>query len=202
MLKAIGAILLSAAVAGCSSSPSPSPIGPWAVTSVSPVRGSTAGGTPVTIIGSGFQSGTTVTIRGVRQVLSSVSGNTALYLTTTAQDTGVAEIVVTGPGQAERFATAFEFAPPQTFDFNGSWEGVYHDNDDIQVVISSNVVARVTCANIDVTLPAPLLVNLGAFSATAGNGVEAVSGRIVSDQIAIGEIDTPACRGTWKAFRK
>ena len=132
----------------------------------------------------------------------SVSGNTALYLTTTAQDTGVAEIVVTGPGQAERFATAFEFAPPQTFDFNGSWEGVYHDNDNIQVVISSNVVARVTCANIDVALPAPLLVNLGAFSATAGNGVEAVSGRIVSDQIAIGEIDTPACRGTWKAFRK
>ena len=94
MLKAIGVILRSAAVVGCSST-SPSPVGPWTVTSVSPVRGSTAGGTLLTIVGSGFQSGTTVTIGGVKQVLSSFGGSTVLYLTTTAQEAGIAEMVIT-----------------------------------------------------------------------------------------------------------
>jgi hypothetical protein len=172
MLKAIAVILLSAAVVGCSST-SPSPVGPWTVTSVSPVRGSTAGGTLLTIVGSGFQSGTTVTIGGVKQVLSSFGGSTVLYLTTTAQEAGIAEMVITGrQGQVERFAGAFEFTPPQTFDFNGSWEGVgtregqpgplpRSSHLEIRLAINGDVVTSIgiTCDGISPALPGPLVVS-------------------------------------------
>jgi hypothetical protein len=211
MPRIICVIVLSAAVAGCSASPPtpPSafivpggPIPRPIVTSVSPARGSTGGGTPVTIIGSGFQVGGAITLGGTRQVVS-VHGSMHLSLTTTAHDAGIVEMVVTGPqGQVETFAAAFEYATPQALDFNGNWEGLDHGIE-FQVVITGNVVTRITCGGVDVTLSAPLVVRNGAFSLTTGPGVDVVSGRIVSDRMAIGDINTTACPGSgWQAFRK
>jgi hypothetical protein len=69
----------------------------------------------VTIIGSGCEPGTTVTIGGVPQVVS-VGRSTVLYLTTTAQEAGAVEMVVTGhQGQVETFAAPFEYARPAVF---------------------------------------------------------------------------------------
>jgi len=210
-------ILLSAAVAGCSDLlPVPPSSSRPIVTSVSPARGSTAGGTPVTIIGSGFQVGATVSLGGARQVVS-FGGTTILYMRTVAHDAGVVEMVVTGPqGQAETFPAAFEYASPPTFDFNGSWEGIatrdapgpwprsWHQ--EIRVGVTGNVVTsiNITCdGGAEWNLPAPLVVGLGGFSLTAGDGTEIISGRIVSDRHAIGTFDTAACgASSWTALRK
>jgi len=209
MLRIIGVILLSAAVAGCSEPP-PSQPSPWitsgpaprpVVTSVSPARGSTGGGTPLKIIGSGFQAGATVTLGGTRHFVS-VHGTQQLSLTTHAHDAGLVEMVVTGPqGQVEKFDAAFEYTAPDTFDFNGRWEDDHEPG--FEVFIAGNVVTGFTCGGINTTLLAPLLVRLGAFALNDDRGVEVMSGRIVTDGLAIGTVDTAACRfGQWRGVRK
>ena len=111
-------------------------------------------------------------------------------------------MVVTGPqGQAEKFDAAFEYAPPETFDFNGRWEDDHDPG--LQVFIAGNVVTGFTCGGTDTTLLTPLLVRLGAFSLINDRGVEVISGRILTDGIAVGAIETTACRQrTWRALKK
>jgi hypothetical protein len=68
------------------------------VTSISPVSGPIAGGTPVTITGSGFAAGATVTIGGVAATGVVLGGSTSLTAVTGAHATGLADVVVTVPG--------------------------------------------------------------------------------------------------------
>jgi IPT/TIG domain/FG-GAP repeat len=65
------------------------------VTSVSPGEGSSAGGTPITIDGSGFLAGSTVTIGAVATSVDVVS-ETEITAVTAAAPPGAAEVVVSG----------------------------------------------------------------------------------------------------------
>ena len=80
---------------------------------VSPSSGTTAGGTSVTITGTGFQSGATVTFGGTAS--SAVTFNSATQLTaaTPARAAGLVDVVVTNPDTQSATATnAFTYVVP------------------------------------------------------------------------------------------
>lgn len=68
------------------------------VSTLSPSSGSAAGGTPVTIQGSGFVSGITVSFGGVPAVNVSVVNSTQITLTTPSGAVGSVPVMVTSPG--------------------------------------------------------------------------------------------------------
>jgi hypothetical protein len=85
------------------------------VTSISPVSGPVAGGTTVTIRGSGLVAGATVAIGGVAATGVVVGGSTSLTAVTGAHATGLADVTVTVPGPlSATLAQGFFFAPPPT----------------------------------------------------------------------------------------
>jgi hypothetical protein len=71
-----------------------------AITLVSPTSGPTAGGTPVTITGSGFVSGATVLIGGVAATPVVVASATSITAMTGAHAEGPVDVVVTNAGGA------------------------------------------------------------------------------------------------------
>ena len=99
------------------------PAGPTApaptLSTVSPTSGKTTGGTVVTLTGTNFQSGATVTFGGT--AASSVTFNSATKLTVTApaHSAGTVNVVVTNPGgqSATRNPGFFYAAPPAMTDF-------------------------------------------------------------------------------------
>jgi hypothetical protein len=85
------------------------------VTSISPVSGLTTGGTTVTIKGSGFVSGATVTIGSVAATGVVVAGSTSLTAVTGPHATGLADVTVTVPGpRSATLPQGFFYAPPAT----------------------------------------------------------------------------------------
>lgn len=70
------------------------------VTGISPGTGSTAGGTAVTITGTGFVSGATVSIGGAAATSVVVSSDTTITAVTGAHGAGTVDVVVTNPGGA------------------------------------------------------------------------------------------------------
>ena len=68
------------------------------VTGISPSAGSTAGGTAVTITGTGFTGATSVTIGGAAATGVTVVNSTTITATTPAGTAGTANVVVTTPG--------------------------------------------------------------------------------------------------------
>ena len=87
---------------------------PPVVTSVTPGSGSTAGGTKVTIKGSGFLAGATVTIGNAATSVNVVSA-TELTATTTASPAGSDEVVVTDANGTSTGGPSFTYvAPPPT----------------------------------------------------------------------------------------
>jgi hypothetical protein len=98
----VGSVLLvlAVALAGCDtdsrgpSAPSPpntppvAPVNPPFVSAVFPTMGSTAGGTAVTITGSGFQTGATVTLGDLRHS-ANVESSTSIRVTTSPHDPGL-----------------------------------------------------------------------------------------------------------------
>ena len=80
---------------------------------VSPNSGTTAGGTSVTITGTGFQSGATVTFGGTASPLVSFHSATQLTALTPARSAGLVNVVVTNPdAQSAKAINAFTFAVP------------------------------------------------------------------------------------------
>ena len=71
------------------------PIPPPAPTSVDPSSGPPAGGTAVTIAGSGFAAGATVTFDGVSATSVVVVGDTQITCITPAHAVGAVDVVVT-----------------------------------------------------------------------------------------------------------
>ncbi len=83
------------------------------ITDLTPKRGTTKGGTRVTIAGTGFTTGTTVTLGGspCRPVI--VTSPTRLTCTTTAHPAGWVSAVVTVPNATSaRLTDAFRYVPP------------------------------------------------------------------------------------------
>jgi hypothetical protein len=103
------AVLLSA----CGGSPvSPTPV--TTITAVSPSQGTTLGGTNVTISGTNFAAGATVTIGGAAATGVSVSGPTSITATTPQHAAGAVDVLVTLPdGQRASLSAAFTYVPPQ-----------------------------------------------------------------------------------------
>ena len=80
------------------------------VTSVSPTSGGTAGGTKVTIGGSGFQSGATVAFGGNAATHVNVVSTTSITATTPAHAAGPVSVRVTNPnGQRATLLNAFTY---------------------------------------------------------------------------------------------
>ena len=83
------------------------------LTTVSPATGATTGGLAVTITGTGFVAGATVTIGGAAATNVSVSSATSVNATTPARSAGAADIVVTNPdGQSGRLTAGFNYQVP------------------------------------------------------------------------------------------
>ena len=79
------------------------------VTSVSPNTGATVGGTPVTITGTNFATGATVTFGGAAATNVVVASATQLTATTPAGSAGAVTVAVTVNGQTGSLASAFTY---------------------------------------------------------------------------------------------
>ncbi len=102
---ATGTLTLSVTVTngnGCSatSSANVSVVDPVTVTSIKATSGSSAGGTSVTIRGTGFASGATVTFGGVAATNVVVNSSTKIFCTTPAHAAGDVDVVVTNTNTA------------------------------------------------------------------------------------------------------
>ncbi len=86
-----------------------------AVSSVAPSSGSTAGGTAVTITGTNFVAGATVTFGGTAATNVAVVSSTSITATTPAGAAGGVTVTVTNPGgQSGSLASAFTYIAPPT----------------------------------------------------------------------------------------
>jgi hypothetical protein len=98
--------------AGGASSPSPT------VTSVSPPSGSTSGGTQVTITGTNFASGASVTFGGTAATLVTVVSGTSITATTPAHAAGAANVVVANSsGQSGTLTNGYTYTASGTISF-------------------------------------------------------------------------------------
>ncbi len=92
----------------------PPPAAPT-ITSVTPNSGSTAGGTSVTLTGTNFTTGATVTFGGTSASNVTVVSSTTITATTPAQAAGAVNVVVTNPNnQSATLANGFTYtsSPP------------------------------------------------------------------------------------------
>ena len=89
---------------------------PPTVTSLTPTSGTTAGGTAVTITGTGFTGATGVTIGGVAATGVSVVSATSITATTPAGTAGTASVVVTTPVGSNAANTLFTYVTPASTD--------------------------------------------------------------------------------------
>src|SRR6185369_11501260 len=84
------------------------------VSNITPNSGTTAGGTPVTINGSAFVSGATVSIGGTAATNVNVVNSTTINATTSAHAAGTVNVVVTNPDlQTGTLTNGFTFTSPQ-----------------------------------------------------------------------------------------
>jgi RHS repeat-associated protein len=79
------------------------------VISISPNSGTTAGGTPVTITGTGFISGSTVTIGGTAATSVTVVSSTSITATTPAHAAGAATVVVSNSNGSGQLTNGFTY---------------------------------------------------------------------------------------------
>ena len=83
--------------------------------SVSPNNGSTAGGTAVTITGTNFAAGATVTFGAAAATNVVVVNSTTITATTPAGSAGAVTVTVTNPsGQSGSLASGFTYVAPPT----------------------------------------------------------------------------------------
>jgi hypothetical protein len=93
----------------CSSAPAP------VVTGAPPSSGPTSGGTLLTITGSNFQAGATVSVGGAAATGVTVVNSTTITATTGAHAAGTVNVAVTNPdAQSGTLPASFFYAPPST----------------------------------------------------------------------------------------
>jgi hypothetical protein len=88
------------------------PPSPPTLTSVSPNSGSTAGGTSVTLTGTGFTGATNVTFGGTAATNRVVVNATTITCTTPAGTAGAKSVLVTTPGGTNAANTLFTYVAP------------------------------------------------------------------------------------------
>jgi hypothetical protein len=83
------------------------------VTDLTPVSGSTSGGTAITITGTDFAAGATVSIGGISATGVTIVDSTTITATTPAHAFGIINVVVTNlDGRAATLANAFTYVAP------------------------------------------------------------------------------------------
>jgi hypothetical protein len=121
---------------------------------------------------------------------------------TNAHEAGTVDVTVRNSGGREdTLPHGFAFAPPESFDFNGVW--IAHAGDeyetDMRFIIENNRLTSLTCgSSLTVQFVPSPAVSQGAFSGEGEGGLR-VSGRIVSDSNAVGEINVVPCAALWWA---
>ena|GEM_PF-3435243 len=88
-------------------------LSPPTVTAISPATGPTAGGTHVTVAGTGFSTGDTVTFGPTRAAAVTLNSSTSISATS-PPGTGTVDVTVTGPGgtSVKSSADTFTYANP------------------------------------------------------------------------------------------
>jgi hypothetical protein len=119
---------------------------------------------------------------------------------------GTVDIVVTNPdGESYRVAGGYTYAPPESFDFNGEWDGLIGPpySTRIRFTVRDNLVVSISCGSTFNLTPAPPpSISAGEFSLVVSTG-GVITGRIVSHLEAIGRIDVPSCGSSpWFALKK
>lgn len=106
-----------------SSDPQPTVITDISISSLSPSSGGISGGTLVTISGTHFLSGVSVTIGGANCTSPSLLSSTQITCLSPSGSSGVANVVVANTVEAQpegtrtaTFANGFTFIPPTLFD--------------------------------------------------------------------------------------
>jgi hypothetical protein len=160
---------------------------PPTITSLNPVRGTAAGGTSVTIAGTNFLSGATVTFGGVAAAQVTVSSSTQIVAVTPADGNssgGPVPVVVTNPGGMNA-TNSFDYVGSQAVTSVNPTTGpaaggiavdVYGSGfvPTTQILFGATNSASVTLINsthINCTLPSGTgTVNVSAFTPGAGTG--------------------------------
>src|SRR5262249_34371960 len=84
---------------------------------ITPSSGSTLGGTPIIVVGTGFGNGATVTIGGLSATNITFVNSTTIVATTPARAAGVANVVVQNPdSQTGTLSNAFTYTTTPTND--------------------------------------------------------------------------------------
>lgn len=211
---------LAFGTSGCAPAPA-SPLAPSpgvtaaapAVTAVVPAVGSAAGGSIVTIVGTGFAPGMTVTFGDgavTARVQHPTSTSTRFYTEAPPHAVGTVDLIVTNPDrQFQRVAAAYTYRREDAFDMNGVWAGFTVNGTDtaVEFEIRDNTLVRAVCAftsAVPFVFSTPPRVENGGFSLIAADGATLV-GKIVSDSEIVGDINFPPCNSghlTWRVSRQ
>ena len=229
-LRWLAVIGLIGVMSGCSQSsrlpaapsinpPAPPPVSPApsspapVVTSVLPAAGSAAGGTTLTILGTGFMPGMIAMFDGIRVTVrfeSRAASGTMFYVETPVHAAGAVDLVVSNPdGQSHRVEAGYRYVPAESFDPNGTWGGYSLNGTDtwVEFVIRDKELVSAWCeyaTRVDLTFAESPSVENGAFSVTAAGGAT-ISGRMLSASEWEGTISVPSCTTTplpWRADRQ
>ena len=141
-----------------------------AISSISPSTGIVAGGTSLTILGAGFQSGATVTLGGAPLAAVTVVNATTIYGTTAAHAAGSVSLVVTNP-DTQAGSSPFSYVPTLTngadMDANGQTDLIWRNlSNGLNSVWMMNGTTPASVAALpQVTDPSWKLVGAGDFNA-------------------------------------
>lgn len=183
----------------------PDPVFPApTITSVSPTIGSTAGGTYISIKGTGFRSGMAVIVDGVRTQVNVFQEGTVASVRTVAHAEGPVDVVVENTdGKWDTLRNGYTFAPPQSFDLDGDWAGEAGDHwdYDLQFTIRDKAVIKASCNGSPLVPASPAVVEAGRFS-VVDDGVIRMTGEFTTAGYGLGTINISLCAGiNWYAYK-
>jgi len=192
----------------------PTPVS-LAVTLVTPNTGSPVGATAVTLTGTAFASGATVTFGGAAATgVTVVSANTVTAITP-ARAAGVVDVVVTMPGGASAtLPNGFTYAP---LSIAGNWSGTTSQGRLLAFTVSGSTVTShsisyqltgcqavtistgaLPITNDSFSLSAPIVANGQAVGTASINGSFS-SNTMAAGTITVVESPPSACPGTLSA---
>jgi hypothetical protein len=174
------------------------------VKTISPIRGVTTGGTSVEISGTGFDARTFVSVDGI-PVRTHLTPSGRLEFMTLAHDPGTVAVAVTNAAGSAKEPAGFTYARPDDFNFNGTWTGFADGPPETLIAMSftiaNDVLVSVSCGAATLTPTREFRVRTGEFSFEGEGGIR-LTGRVLSDETATGEIQVPPCSPGWYANKQ
>jgi hypothetical protein len=155
------------------------PSTPVTVTSVTPSSGLVTGGTSVTIAGSGFAVGPTVTFGGTAATGVAVTSTGSLTATVPAHAPGAVDVVVTNPGgPSGTLANGYTFVPEPTQLTKADWQVDFeylggNDRLEVQILQSGGTLSgsgRDNNAEVDFVTTGTITANTINVTFTLSNG--------------------------------